>query len=199
MGASVEYFRYAVRMKYFQILAILLLTLPTSVKAQACFETSITSPSPFLGNHGEIFRTADGGIYEVSGSYEYMYAYFPQVTICPARGRMLVQGKVVQVQALQTARGGGRSSSPNATVAPIAIVLRIRRCDYFIADGPQGFYLLEWYGGYDPKENDGILGELSTFGFKDVIYANGLEGRLYVDDYLLSRSRAFEKLSQKCR
>ena len=163
-----------------------------------------------MGNHGEIFRTAEGAIYEVVGSYEYLYAYYPEVTICPGRGKMLVEGKTVGIQAVQPAvrrapdpagkkKGEGRQERPQTSAAPITVVLRARSCDYFIADGPQGYYLLEWYGGHDPDRGDGIYGQLGTYGFKDVLYGGGQEGRLYIDDYLLSKDRALEKLREKCR
>jgi hypothetical protein len=179
-------------------------------QAQACFKTSVMAPSPLMGNHGEIFRTAEGAIYEVVGSYEYLYAYYPEVTICPARGRMLVEGKTLGIQAVQPAarrapvptnkkKGEEKLERPLATVAPITVVVRVRSCDYFIADGPQGHYLLEWYGGHDPDRGDGIYGQLGTYGFKDVFYDGGQEGRLYIDDYLLSKDSALEKLGEKCR
>lgn len=82
--------------------------------------------------------------------------------------------------------------------APIRVVLRLSGCDYFIADGPQGFYLLEWYGGHDPDRGDGILGEIRSYGFRNILYAQGQEGRVYVDDYLLGKDRALEKLREKC-
>ena len=160
-----------------------------------------------MGNHGEIFRTAEGYLFEVVGSYEYLYAYYPSVTVCPDRGRMLVQGKTVGIRQLQAGpapSGGTRNPAakparPAATSAPIQVVLRVRGCDYFVADGPQGYYLLEWYGGYDPFNGDGIFGELSSYGFKDVMYASGQGGRVYIDDYMLSKDRVLEKIRDKCR
>jgi hypothetical protein len=62
-----------------------------------------------------------------------------------------------------------------------------------------GYYLLEWYGGYDPQKGDRIHGELATYGFQDVIYSNGQSGRVYVDDYLLSKERVITKVREKCR
>lgn len=192
------------------LLSIALTLSCMSAYGQECFRTSVMAPSPLMGNHGEIFRTADGAIYEVVGSYEYLYAYYPSVTICPSRGKMLVEGKTVGIVPIQASgrraapsdgkdsnRTGRRAASPSA--APITIVLRVRSCDYFIADGPRGHYLLEWYGGYDPDRGDGIFGELDGYGFKDVLYTGGRDGRVYVDDYLLSKDRALEKLSEKCR
>lgn len=187
--------------------------------AQACFDTMVMSPSPLMGNHGEIFRTAEGALFEVFGSYEYLYAYTPTVTICPRAGKMLVDGKTVHIQ--PRGNTGRRPAAPAAksitepkrearraqpdtgisapTTAPITVVLRVRGCDYFIADGPRGLYLLQHYGGYDPERGDGIHGEIRSYGFTTVIYSNGSDGRLYVDDYLLSRDSALEKIKDKCR
>lgn len=81
------------------------------------------------------------------------------------------------------------------------VVLYLAGCrSYFIADGPRGYYLLEWYGGYDPSKGDVIVGDIGSYGFKDVYYPNqGREGRVYVDDYLLSKDRAIEKYREKCQ
>jgi hypothetical protein len=41
--------------------------------------------------------------------------------------------------------------------------------------------------------------ETSFIWFKDVYYPNqGREGRIYVDDYMLSKDRVLEKYSDKC-
>jgi hypothetical protein len=182
--------------------------------AQACFRTSVMAPTPLMGNHGEIFRTLEGAIFEVVGSYEYLYAYYPDVTICPDRGRMLVEGKTVGIRALgkpvpqtnqQEPRRGTQPSVParprgsRSNDAPIQVLLRISGCDYFVADGPNGLYVLEWYGGYDPDKGDGIYGDIRSYGFKNVIYSNGREGRIYVDDYALSGDSALERLKEQCQ
>ena len=38
-------------------------------------------------------------------------------------------------------------------------------CDYFIADGPKGLYVIEWFGEYDPSEGD-TMPENVKFGIK---------------------------------
>ena len=194
------------RYAYTLVLCGLLLT-GGSAQAQDCFETTIVGPSPFMGNHGEVFKTAEGGLYEVSGSYEYLYAYGPKAAICPGAGKMVAAGKTIHIFALQPRPKVGSKSAKRRQAepasyatsnAPIHVLLRTRGCSYFIADGPQGLYLLEWYGGYDPVAHDGILGELSGYGFKDVLYSNGQSGRVYIDDYMLGKSRALEKFNEKC-
>jgi hypothetical protein len=179
-----------------------------SAQAQACFETTIVKPSPFMGNHGELLQTADGGLYEVSGSYEYMYAYSPRAAICPASGKMAVNGKTIRIVALQPRSRLGTKAvkrrdtdeiQPAARGASIEVQLRVRRCNYFLADSPAGLILMEWYGGYDPIVRDGIMGQVDAYGFKDVLYSNGQSGRVYVDDYMLSKDRAIEKFNDKCK
>jgi hypothetical protein len=67
------------------------------VAARSCFETSITNPTPFMGNHGELFRLANGMIGEVFAEYEYMYEYYPSVTVCPSNSMMIVKGKRLNI------------------------------------------------------------------------------------------------------
>jgi hypothetical protein len=89
-----------------QIFCCIALALSTSVAAaQTCFETSIMSPSPFMGNHGEIFKTADGSLWEVQHEYEYLYEYYPSVIICPSRGKLAIKDKTLNIAQV----GSGRS------------------------------------------------------------------------------------------
>src|SRR5262245_24666712 len=75
------------------------------------------------------------------------------------------------------------------------VVLYLSGCkSYFIADGPKGYYLIEWYGGYDPSKGDIIIGDIGSYGFKNVYYPKqDREGRVYIDDYLLSKGSAIDK------
>jgi len=168
--------------------------------AQNCYTTNIASPAPFLGNHNEIFRTSDGKSWQVKYSYEYLYEYYPEVHICN-NSKLVIASKTLDIVPIRTGSQQRRSGPPVSNY-PVKVILKPRGCrDYFLADGDSGgIYLLEWYGGYDPSVGDSILGDLKTYGFKDVIYPEtGNSGRLYVDDYMLSRSRALEKLQEKCR
>ena len=47
--------------------------------AQDCFESSIISPTPFMGNNGELFKLSDGSVWEVKYEYEYLYECFDDV------------------------------------------------------------------------------------------------------------------------
>lgn len=92
---------------------LLVLVVPGRAGAQNCYESSILSPSPFMGNNGEIFKLADGTVWEVKYEYEYMYEYYPSVTICPTRGKLIVGKKSLSVQ-LVSGRREQRASSPSA-------------------------------------------------------------------------------------
>ena len=90
--------------------------------------------------------------------------------------------------------------APATAFADKAIVVAYPSgCDYFIADGNRGLYLLEWYGGYDPSEDDLIVGDIGSYGFKDVYYPKqDREGRVWVEDYLLSEDSAIEQYRDHC-
>ena len=57
----------------------------------SCYETFITSPTPFNGNGGELIQLGDGSIWkDLSYQYLYLYEYNPPVTICPKKGLLIV-------------------------------------------------------------------------------------------------------------
>ena len=90
------------------LLALILSCFVNSIQAQNCYEGSILSPSPFMGNNGEIFKLSDGTIWEVKYAYEYLYEYYPNVIICPSRGKLIIKGKNIDIA--QVSGGGARSS-----------------------------------------------------------------------------------------
>jgi len=77
--------------------------------AQSCYETTVQSPSPFMGNNGEIIKIGDGSLWEVKYAYEYLYEYYPEVIICPEKGKLVVKGKSIQVQAVSSRSKTGKS------------------------------------------------------------------------------------------
>ena len=89
-------------------------------------------------------------------------------------------------------------TSFNTYAEKIVVVLRIPGCDYYIADGKNGLYILEWFGGYDPSKGDILVGEFTGFGFRDISIKGRGSGRVWVDDYLLSKTSAEEKIREKC-
>lgn len=85
-------------------------------------------------------------------------------------------------------------------LADVGLVIRtFPGCDYFIADGPRGLYVLEWYGGHSPIEGEKIVGDISSYGMKTVFYgAGGSRGRVWVEDFLESVDGALEEISDHC-
>jgi hypothetical protein len=67
-------------------------------RSGSCYESSIVKPSPFMGNDGEIFKLDDGSLWEVKYEYEYLYEYYPDVIICPSKGKLLIDGKSLNVE-----------------------------------------------------------------------------------------------------
>lgn len=80
-----------------------LLTILTSLllSTENCYEETIVKPSPFMGNHGEIFTLSNGIIGEVKHEYEYMYEYYPSVLICPSKNQLIISGKKLNIKLLQ--------------------------------------------------------------------------------------------------
>ena len=76
-----------------------------------CYEASIVSPTPFMGNNDEIFKLSDGSVWEVKYEYEYLYEYYPSVIICPDRGRLIIGEKSLNIQSLTSRSGPGIGKS----------------------------------------------------------------------------------------
>lgn len=78
------------------------------------------------------------------------------------------------------------------------VVKTFSGCDYFIADGPKGLYVLEWYGGWDPDEGDIIVGDIGIYGTHLVTYNGGLTGTVWVEDFLESSDQAWDEIKDHC-
>lgn len=88
--------------------------LSVSAAAQDCYESSIVSPSPFMGNSEEIFKLADGSLWEVKYEYEYLYEYYPAVVICPGRGRLLIGERSLNVELVAAASRSTKAGARQA-------------------------------------------------------------------------------------
>ena len=86
-------------------LIIFVLSLTSRLNAQDCYESSIVSPTPFMGNNGEIFKLYDGSIWEVKYEYEYMYEYYPTIIICPKKNIGIVDGTRLNVEYVGNSNG----------------------------------------------------------------------------------------------
>ena len=93
-------------MKRIAIAAVLLVSLvgpawAGEVRAD-CYYESIMTPSPFMGNGGEIFRLGDGTFWrDNSHQFLFLFEFFPTVVICPSIGLMILdddQFDVIQIK-----------------------------------------------------------------------------------------------------
>lgn len=66
-----------------------------------CYNSTITEPTPFMGNNDEIFHLADGTVWQIKYEYEYMYEYYPNVVACPSDGYVIVEGEKLNAQIIK--------------------------------------------------------------------------------------------------
>lgn len=86
-----------------------------------------------------------------------------------------------------------------ASTVKSLIVYKACRSQY-VAENSMGYVLLEWYGGSDPEPGDVIIGELNSYGFKNVYnLGKDREMRVWIDDYMLSKQRVIDKINSKCK
>jgi len=90
--------------------------------------------------------------------------------------------------------------APTVAFAAKGVVVYYKSgCDYFIAETNTGYVLLEWYGGYDPNQDDVIAGDLESYGMKDIYnLTSDQETHVWIEDYMLSKKSAIEKYFEKC-
>ena len=70
-----------------------------------CFESSIISPTPFMGNDGEVFKLSDGSVWEVQNEYEYLHEYNPDVIVCPRKEKLIIGGNSLDINLLSQHSG----------------------------------------------------------------------------------------------
>lgn len=82
--------------------------------------------------------------------------------------------------------------------AVFEVVKTISGCKYFVIEqGPNYIFAEDWLC-FSPSIGDTGAGNLNSYGIKKV-QLSGLVCDLYVEDYMLSKSRALEKLIEKCQ
>ncbi len=80
------------------------------------------------------------------------------------------------------------------------IVYTLPGCDYFLISTSSGYTFAEWWGGALPMRGDLLFGELWSFGFKYFYnISQKRKMKVWIDDYWLSRTRAVEKIVDKCK
>ena len=78
------------------------------------------------------------------------------------------------------------------------VVGTINGFKYFVAEQASSYSLIEDWLCFRPSRGDIGQGDVSSFGLKEVKLA-GSVCTVYVNDWLMGRSRAAEKLREKCR
>ena len=76
--------------------ALALFLLPLAAVAD-CYKSSVTSPTPMMGNHDEVVELDDKTRWRMQHEYEYLYEYYPDVLICPDLGLLFVGEKELDV------------------------------------------------------------------------------------------------------
>jgi hypothetical protein len=71
--------------------------------------------------------------------------------------------------------------------------------EWYVAENSQGYAMLQWFGGTLPTLDDTLVGDISSFGMKNLL-VNGRATKAWVEDFMLSRSSAVEKIINRgCR
>lgn len=76
-----------------------------------CYTASITKPTPFMGNNGEVFKLSNGSVWEVLYEYEYLYEYYPTITACPDGNFIVLDDKKLSAKPISGSSGAETSSS----------------------------------------------------------------------------------------
>jgi hypothetical protein len=84
--------------------------------------------------------------------------------------------------------------------AKAVVIFKEAPCKHFVAEGPDGFYLLEWQGGYDPEKGDFIVGNFNSYGFKQAYYPDKeQDGKVYVNGFKMSQDNALQEYFDHCQ
>jgi hypothetical protein len=65
-----------------------------------------------MGNNDEIFQLSDGSIWQVKYEYEYLYAYYPSVVVCPSTGKLIIGSKQLNIAALSSLPPTPQATNP---------------------------------------------------------------------------------------
>lgn len=140
-----------------------------SFKLFACYEDTIMSPTPFMGNNDEIFKLTDGSIWEVKYEYEYLYEYYPSITACPDQGFIIVDGKKLNAMKIS----GESSSSGDSGVIETRIDGEF--------EGFEGDTIFKLLNGQIWQQTDGRYKYKYKYSPKVTIIVNGNIGKMSID------------------
>ena len=67
----------------------------------------------------------------------------------------------------------------------------------YVVETSRGHAILEWFGGNDPMEGNKVAGDFESYGMKTIYnVTNNSEARVWVEDYMLSKSSLIEKMRE---
>ena len=73
-------------------------------------------------------------------------------------------------------------------------------CSYYIVATKNGYAILEWYGGHDPREGDVIVADYESYGMKTIFNVTAeRETRAWVEDYMLSKDSVIRQYNELCQ
>jgi len=80
------------------------------------------------------------------------------------------------------------------------VVYKDYDCDYFLVKTSSGYAILEWYGGSEPEVGDILIGNIDSYGFKNIYNkSRGSKLRVYVEEYWIwSLDEALEGYYELC-
>ena len=70
-------------------------------------------------------------------------------------------------------------------------------CKYFVTEQGSNYSLVEDWLCFRPSRNDIGFGDVNSYGFKEITL-NGMRCTAYVDNWLMSKSSAVERMNEKC-
>lgn len=152
---------------------------PAVSSTAACYESSIMNPTPFLGNDGEIFKLADGTLWEVKYEYEYMYEYYPSVIICPSRETLLIGRKTLNVKALLSGEQPGGNTTMSPAMPNTVDVIESRIDGEF--SGWEGETIFKLQNGQIWQQTSYAYKYKYAYSPKVLIYKSGSGYRMRVD------------------
>ncbi|MFT3723036.1 MAG: hypothetical protein QM773_05555 [Hyphomonadaceae bacterium] len=108
-----------------QVVCVLLTLCIGTAFGEPCRKAMVASPTPFLAVNDEVLKLDDGTFWQVKYAYEYLYEYYPAVTICPDQGILIIKGKSINVAPL------GKSSTPSSSAKSTQGIIESRIDDEF--------------------------------------------------------------------
>jgi len=95
-------------------------------------------------------------------------------------------------EAVQNQQGGNTGGNQ------FEVVAAVRGCKYFVVEQGGNYSLVEDWLCSRPRRGDTGYGDVNTYGIKEVTL-DGSRCSIYIDDWLLSKRRALEKMADKCQ